>query len=32
MPTETAIAVAIIVSLFAVFSVTLAWADRRTRR
>ena len=31
MPTETAIIVAGIVLVFAVFSVTLAWADYYTR-
>jgi hypothetical protein len=31
MPTETTIVVAGIVLVFAVFAVTLAWADYRTR-
>ena len=31
MPTETAIVVAGIVLVFAVFAAALAWADRRTR-
>ena len=31
MPTETAIVVAGIVLMFAVFAIALAWADYRTR-
>jgi hypothetical protein len=30
MPTETAVVVAIIVILFAMFAIALAWADRQT--
>jgi hypothetical protein len=32
MPTETVIVVAAITAVFAVFSVTLAWAEHMTRR
>jgi hypothetical protein len=32
MPTETLIVVALIVAAFAVFSVTLLWADHTTRK
>jgi hypothetical protein len=31
MPTETAITVAAIVAIFAVFALVLAWADFQTR-
>jgi hypothetical protein len=31
MPTETIIIVAAIVAVFAVFMITVAWADRQTR-
>ena len=32
MPIETAITVAAIVSVFAIFGVVLAWAERQTHR
>jgi hypothetical protein len=30
MPTETTVIVAVITSLFVLFALTLAWAERRT--
>lgn len=32
MPTETVMTVAVIVAMFSIFAVVLAWGDQRTRR